>query len=193
MLKEAVVEGPSLVFTRYHEEGQTKIRDHQYEDARLCKKILGYDAKALYLSAILKDMPCGKERVVHYNNNNKGIAAAMLTHKVKAGTWFGFAEVDIEIPEHLRTKFEEMCPLFLNKEVRGNVPILSEQRGSSRSCAAAHERLLGTITGRTRVDGKKLVGALTAKKLLLYAPLLRWYIDHGAYISKLLSNYQLQT
>lgn len=30
--------------------------------------------------------------------------------------------------------------------------------------------------GRTRGDGKKLVGALSAQKLLLYAPLLRWYV-----------------
>ena len=37
-------------------------------------------------------------------------------------------------------------------------------------------------TGRKRVDSKKLVGALSAKKILLYAPLLRWYLDHGAEI-----------
>ncbi|KAL9983294.1 hypothetical protein ACROYT_G005441 [Oculina patagonica] len=38
-------------------------------------------------------------------------------------------------------------------------------------------------TGRSRGDGKKLVGALSAKKILLYAPLLRWYVDHGAEIT----------
>jgi len=37
-------------------------------------------------------------------------------------------------------------------------------------------------TGRQRGDGKKLVGALSAQKLLLYAPLLRWYVEHGAVI-----------
>ena len=37
-------------------------------------------------------------------------------------------------------------------------------------------------TGRTRGDGKKLVGALSAQTLLLYAPLLRWYVEHGAVI-----------
>ena len=39
-------------------------------------------------------------------------------------------------------------------------------------------------TGRTRGDGKKLVGALSAEKILVYAPLLRWYVDHGAVITK---------
>ena len=28
------------------------------------------------------------------------------------------------------------------------------------------------------------MGTLSAKKILLYAPLLRWYIDHGAEITK---------
>ena len=44
MLKEAVVGGPSLVFTRYHEVGVTKIRSHRIAEPRLCKNILGYDA-----------------------------------------------------------------------------------------------------------------------------------------------------
>jgi len=38
-------------------------------------------------------------------------------------------------------------------------------------------------TSRTRRDGKKLVGALSEQKLLLYAPLLRWYVAHGAVIT----------
>ena len=37
-------------------------------------------------------------------------------------------------------------------------------------------------TGRTRGNGKKLVEALSAEKLLVYAPLLRWYVDHKAVI-----------
>ena len=47
MLKGAVVGGPSIVFTRYHEAGVTKIRDHQVENPGLCRNILGYDANAL--------------------------------------------------------------------------------------------------------------------------------------------------
>ena len=67
MLKGAVVGGPSLVFTRYDEVGVTKIRSHQKKaEPRLCQRILGYDANALYLSTMLEEMPCGKEKVVHY-------------------------------------------------------------------------------------------------------------------------------
>ena len=63
---------------------------------------------------MLRDMPCGKGRVVHYNNE---AVSPILTQRLKEGKWFGFAEVDIEIPERLRLKFEEMCPFFYNKEV----------------------------------------------------------------------------
>ena len=37
-------------------------------------------------------------------------------------------------------------------------------------------------TGRPGAEGKKLVEALSAEKLLLYAPLLRWYVEHGEVI-----------
>ena len=39
MLKAAVVGGPSLVFTRKHVAGQTRIRSHKYEEANIVKRI----------------------------------------------------------------------------------------------------------------------------------------------------------
>ena len=118
---------------------------------------------------MLREMPCGKERVVHYSDEYQAEAAPVLTHRLKHGTWFGFAEVDIEIPEPLKPKLEEMCPFFYNKKV----PI-----------EAVPQQMLDYLknTGRKRGDGKKLVGALSTEKLLVYAPLLRWYVEHGAVI-----------
>ena len=165
MLKGAVVGGPSLVFTRYHEVGVTKIRSHQKKaEPRLCQRILGYDANALYLSTMLEEMPRGKERIVHYTDGWTVGAAPQLTQRLKNRTWLGFAEVDIEIPEPLRPKFE-MCPFFYNKKV----PV-----------EAVPQQMLDYLkrTGRNCGDGKKLVEVLSAKKLLVYAPLLRWYVDH---------------
>ena len=68
MLKAAVVGGPSLVFTRKHVAGETRIRSHQYEDARVCRRILGYDANSLYPSTMMKEMPCGPGYVKSYDN-----------------------------------------------------------------------------------------------------------------------------
>ena len=85
MLKEAVVGGLSLVFTRYHEVDVTWIRSHRISEPHLCKNILGYDANALYLSTMLREMPCGKERVVHYSGEFQAEAALILTHRLKVG------------------------------------------------------------------------------------------------------------
>jgi len=113
---------------------------------------------------MLKEMPCGKGKVFHFTKTREG--AFVLTQKLKKGDWFGFAEVDIEIPEHLHQKFEEMYPFFYNKKV----PV-----------EAVPQQMLDYLkhTGRNRGDGKKLVGALSAKKILLCAPLLRWYVNAG--------------
>jgi len=74
MLKDAVVGGLSLVFTRKHEAGKTKIRWHKYEDARLCQRVLAYDANALYPSTMLQEMPCGKEKIVVYSYPSEAVA-----------------------------------------------------------------------------------------------------------------------
>ncbi|KAL9989202.1 hypothetical protein ACROYT_G003726 [Oculina patagonica] len=173
MLKEAVVGGPSIVFTRYHEVDGTKIRDHQYKEPNFCKNIVGYDANALYLSTMLENMPCGKAVVRQYAGF-EDLEASSLTLKLKHENWeekwFGFAEVDIEIPKKLWKKFEEMPPFFYNKEVPGEA-------------VPQHMYEYLKKTKRNRGDGKKLVGALSAKKILLYAPLLRWYVEHGAEIT----------
>ena len=171
MLKEAVVGGPSLVFTRYHEVGKTRIRSHQIAEPQLCQNILGYDANALYLSTMLREMPCGKERVVHYTNEYQTDGAPVLTHRLKEGSWFGYAEIDIEIPNHLHQKFEEMCPFFYNKVVPAK---------------AVPEHMLKYLrdTGRKRGEDKKLMGTLSAQRMLVYAPLLLWYVNHGAVIKR---------
>ena len=183
MLKASVTVGPSLVFTRYHEVGVTKIRSHKYEDARLCKRIVRYDANALYLSTMSKKMPCGKERVIHFASPQQAVSD--FTKRLVFGQWFGFAEVDIEVPRNLWHLFEEMPPLFYNKEVPE---------------AAVPPQMLAYLqkTGRTRqtaADQKKVLGALSADKILLYAPLLKWYVEHGLEITAVYRtiNYQPRT
>ena len=43
--------------------------------------------------------------------------AVKLISRLKEGTWFRFAEVDIEIPQRLWMKFEEMPPFFFTKRI----------------------------------------------------------------------------
>ena len=52
--------GPSIIFHRYHEAGKTKIREAEKgQAAKLCEKIVGYDANALYLWALMQNMQTG--------------------------------------------------------------------------------------------------------------------------------------
>ena len=163
-LKAAVSGGPSIVFTRYHEVGVTRIRSHEKTVARPCKRILGYDANALYLSTMLQDMPCGKEKVTDYKDPVQ--AAIKLKNAITNGKLFGFVKCKLATPRDLWAKFEEMPPIFVNREV----PEAAVPR-------AMMDYL--TITGRKRTTCKKLLGVFEADEILLYTPLLLWYIKHG--------------
>ena len=165
MLKAAVVGGPSLVFTRKHVAGETRIRSHQYEDAKVCRRILGYDANSLYPSTMMKEMPCGPGFVKSYDNPEA--YARVFPQFLWTEEWFGFAEVDIEVPEELWSEFEEFPPLFIN-------------RGVPDSAVPQHMHDYLQQSGRKRFpEQKKLLGVMSAKKILLYAPLLAWYLNQG--------------
>ena len=165
MLKAAVVGGPSLVFTRKHVAGETRIRSHQYEDAKVCRRILGYDANSLYPSTMMKEMPCGPGFVKSYDNPEA--YARVFPQFLWTEEWFGFAEVDIEVPEELWPEFEEFPPLFINC-------------GVPDSAVLQHMHDYLQQSGRKRFpEQKKLLGVMSAKKILLYAPLLAWYLNQG--------------
>ena len=60
LIKDNNTGGPSIIFHRYHEAGKTKIGEaEEGEAAKPCEKIVGYDANALYLWALMQDMPTG--------------------------------------------------------------------------------------------------------------------------------------
>ena len=165
MLKAAVVGGPSLVFTRRHVAGETRIRSHQYEDARLCRRILGYDANSLYPSTMMKEMPCGPGYVKAYDNPEA--YARVFPQFLWMEEWFGFAEVDIEVPEELWPEFEEFPPLFVNRSIPD-------------STVPQHMHDYLQQSGRKRFpEQPKLLSVMSAKKILLYAPLLVWYLNRG--------------
>ena len=55
LFKNSIVGGPSIIFTRYHEKGKTKIRRGE----KFCQKIKGYDSNSLYLWCLGQLMPTG--------------------------------------------------------------------------------------------------------------------------------------
>ena len=55
-MKSSLIGGPSIVTCRYHEVGQTYVRE---DFNKPCKSKEGYDFNSLYLYAIGQDMPTG--------------------------------------------------------------------------------------------------------------------------------------
>ena len=52
LIKDNNTGNPSIIFHRYHQAGETKIREAENgQAAKPCQKILGYDANALYLGS----------------------------------------------------------------------------------------------------------------------------------------------
>lgn len=65
--------------------------------------------------------------------------------------------------------------------VSRNASLVSHQTDPRRTCTSTNEELL-TAHWYKKGDGKTLVGVLLVQKLLQYAPMLRWYVEHGAVI-----------
>ena len=57
LFKNNIVGGPNILFHRFHERDVTSIPPRVYEEPNICKKIIGYDANALYLCRIMQEMP----------------------------------------------------------------------------------------------------------------------------------------
>ena len=90
---------------------------------------------------MLNDMPCGKEKVIDYED--PVLAAIELKNAIINGKLFGFVKCKLATPKILWTKFEEMPPIFVNREVLET---------------AVPKEMLDylTRTGRKRTTGKKL-------------------------------------
>ena len=61
LVKDQIVGGPAIIFHRYYKKDVTKIREIELgEFAQPCRSVVGYDANALYLWALMQDMPTGR-------------------------------------------------------------------------------------------------------------------------------------
>ena len=178
-----MIGGPSIVFCRYAEAGVSKIRSHIEEDAKTCRAVQGLDANSLYLFCSGQEMPCGKEKVFHCDSGGEARANPeekaerakqdKLIQNVLNDKLFSFFQVDIEVPEQLRKHFSEFCPLFVLSEVpEDQIP--------------QHMQDYKINTGRKKIkNNKKLLGVMKAEKILLYSPLLKWYLNHGLQVAKI--------
>ena len=305
LFKKNMVGGPSIIFHRYHEAGKTKIREKEMEEQgkeqKMCQKIVGYDANALYLWAIMQDMPTGSftrrreetgfkkessskmatERlewkaheggifIRHQMNNtekrigerkipvdgfhgpsqtvfqfhgcfwhghnchlNKGkemnevrkrpmtellketketskyikeqgyhlveiyecqwrrmkkinsqvqqflnskfnrpldqhktLTQDQILRAIRNESLFGVVECDIRVPDPLKPKFAEMCPIFKNTEIS------REDIGEFMQTFAEEQNIMSH-------PRRSLIGSYFGEKIVLATPLIKWYLAHG--------------
>ena len=102
LLRTGMVDRPAQVFTRYHEKEITCIRPHVYEEkSKLTRGIIGYDANSLYLYCSSDVMPCSKDTLVVIKKSSDQKRIVKFSKDVLKGKVFGFAQVDIEVPDEL--------------------------------------------------------------------------------------------
>ena len=158
---------PAQAFTRYHEKDITRIRSHVYgEKYKLTKGVIDYDGNGLYIGCLGDLMPCGKDTLVVNQKPFDQRRIAKFSKDVLKGEVFGFTQVDIEVPDKLCDKFSEMAPLFVVPEI--------PDRDIPKEMKIYKEK-----TDRKTVKGtKKLLEVMRAKKILLYTPLIKCYLQH---------------
>ena len=83
------------------------------------------------------------------------------------GELFGFLQVDIHVPDKIIDKFSKFCPLFVMDSIPAEL-------------IPSHMREYQTRTRRKTIRGTtKLFGVTRTEEILLYSPMLKWYISHG--------------
>ena len=168
LLRTGMVDRPVQVFTRYHEKDITRIRSCVYgEKSNLTKDVTGYDANALRLYCSGDVMPCGKDTLVVNKKLFDKKRIAKFSKDISKGKILGFVQVDIEVADELYDKFSKTAPLLVVQEIPDcDIPeemkIYKERNG--------RKTMMGT---------KKLLGVMKAIKILLYTPLIKWYLQHG--------------
>ena len=119
-------------------------------------------------------MPCGKEQYIEINFStsfamsfaNPEELCKELSNQVMKGELFGFLQADIHVPGYLIDKFSEFCLLFVVDTI-------------STELIPLHMKEYQNRTGREKILGIcKLLGVMRTEKILLYMPLLKWYLSH---------------
>ena len=132
------------------------------EKSKLTKSIIGYDANALYLYCSGDVMPYGKDTLFVNKKPFDQKRISKFSKDVLKEKVFGFAQVNIEVPDKLYDKFSEMAPLFV-------VQVVPDRDIPEK------KKIYNEETGRKTVKGtKKLLGVMKAEKILLYTSLIKW-------------------
>ncbi|BFZ13860.1 hypothetical protein BsWGS_16899 [Bradybaena similaris] len=97
-MRNNITGGPSIIFHRYHEKDVTFIRGNA---AKVVKTILGFDANALYLSALMQPMPTDFPVIRRAGNDFR--AERVSFYSVQNRQWLSWVSHTKDI--HLQTQY----------------------------------------------------------------------------------------
>ena len=124
IMSDAVIGGPSLIFSRFSECGKTYIKSHRYQNPKICKSILGLDANALYLYCIGSHMPSGlfKHRVLDTKNKTCLKTKSKSRFYRKEIKWLMVMEKELGVPliSNL-SPGSQQCVMVPSLDVNGEV------------------------------------------------------------------------
>lgn len=85
---------------------------------------------------------------------------------------FGAIQCDVRVPDHLKSHFAEMPPIFKN------ITVTAEDIGE-------HMTEFLRSTGKSFKPTRYLIGSMFAEKILIVTPLLIWYVQHGLEVTEI--------
>ena len=90
-------------------------------------------------------------------------------------------EVDIKVPDSWASGYErDMSPAEYFSEMS---PIFATSEVSHDHFSDVMKEYIDEVDG-SKKPRRLLVGGMSAKKMMIITPLLKWYIDHGLEVSK---------
>jgi G:T-mismatch repair DNA endonuclease (very short patch repair protein) len=141
---------------------------------------LGYEVRSMWECQWEEKVNCTPEikawlRVFFsamYPSTKKVGDLETAVESIRDGSFFGFVECDISVPEELKEKFSEMGPVFKNVDV-------------CREDLSEHMREFAESNDYLNRPQRMLIGSLFGEKILLLSGLARWYLEHGLVITKI--------
>ena len=104
-------------------------------------------------------------------DTEKIVSAERILSEMRHERLFGCMEVDIRVPDHLKERFIEMCPIFKNTEIsRTDIGDFMQTYAEEHNILAQPRR--------------SLIGSVKGEKILLATPLLKWYLEHGLEVTR---------
>ena len=108
----------------------------------------------------------------YYKSYPRAVTETHIVEAILSGKLYGFAVVNISVPENLRPMFDSFPPLFANH-------VVEKQHLSPHMRRHVDEQGINFNKGR-----RLLLTGMQAEEILLSTKIIAWYLKHGLEVTK---------